>query len=132
MHGQTQQSGPVRTEECAIEPVPSNTGYRYRIILRGECGQLLAALFDDAAIESSRDRTCIIAAVSDDSGLYSLLDRIQDLALHLVSLNELGGDSGNHPPGRMPGGRWKRRLLSTGRSRRLGPAGQGGVREEPR
>ena len=60
MHGQTQQSGPVRTEECAIEPVPSNTGYRYRIILRGECGQLLAALFDDAAIESSRDRTCIM------------------------------------------------------------------------
>ena len=39
-------------------------------------------------------RTCIIAAVRDDSGLYGLLDRIQDLALHLVSLNELDGAEG--------------------------------------
>jgi hypothetical protein len=73
--------------------VPSNTGYRYRIILRDECGPLIAALFGDAAIESSCGRTCIIAAVRNDSGLYSLLDRIQDLALHIVSLNELGGET---------------------------------------
>jgi hypothetical protein len=73
--------------------VPSNTGYRYRIILRGECGPLLTALFGDATIESNCGRTCIIAAVRDDSGLYGLLDQIQDLALHLVSLNELGGET---------------------------------------
>ncbi len=94
MHGHKQQSGPVRTEGCPIEPVPSNTGYRYRIILRGECGPLLAALFGDAAIESGCARTCIVAAVRDDAGLYGLLDQIQDLALHLVSLNELGDDTG--------------------------------------
>lgn len=88
-----QQSGPVRTEGCPIETVPSNTGYRYRIILRGECGPLLAALFADAVIESSQGRTCITAAIRDDSALYGLLDRIQDLALHLVSLNELGADT---------------------------------------
>ena len=88
-----QQSGPVRTEGCLIETVPSNTGHTYRIILRGECGPLLAALFGDAAIESSGGRTCITAAVRDDSALYGLLDRIQDFALHLVSLNELGGDT---------------------------------------
>jgi hypothetical protein len=93
MHGQTPKSAPVRTEGCPIDTVPSDTGYRYRIILRGECGPLLAALFGDAAIESSRGRTCIIAAVRDDSGLYGLLDRIQDLALHLVSINELGSDT---------------------------------------
>jgi hypothetical protein len=94
MHGQTQQSGPVRTEGCPIEPVPSNVGYRYRIILRGECGPLLAALFGDAAIESGCARTRIVVSVRDDAGLYGLLDRIQDLALHLVSLDELGGDTG--------------------------------------
>jgi hypothetical protein len=92
VHEQTQQSGPIWTEGCPIETMPSGTGYRYRIILRGECGPLLAALFGDGTIESSRGRTCIIAAVRDDSGLYRLLDRIQDLALHLVSLTELGGD----------------------------------------
>ena len=68
--------------------------YRYQIILRGECGPLVAGLFGDVAIESSHGRTCIIAAVRDDSGLYGLLDRIQDLALHLVSLNELDGAEG--------------------------------------
>jgi hypothetical protein len=93
MHGRTPKSAPVRTEGCPIETVPSDTGYRYRIILRGECGPLLAALFGDAAIESSGGRTCIIAAVRDDSGLYGLIDRIQDLALHLVSINELGSDT---------------------------------------
>jgi hypothetical protein len=95
MHGHKQQSGPVRTEGCPIEPVPTNTGYRYRIILRGECGPLLAALFGDAAIESGCARTCIVATVRDDAGLYGLLDRIQDLALHLISLSELDGDTGS-------------------------------------
>jgi hypothetical protein len=71
--------------------VPSSTGYRYQIILRGECGLLVAALFGDATIECSHGRTCITATVRDDCGLYRLLDRIQDLALHLVSLTELGG-----------------------------------------
>ena len=42
---------------------------------------------------SSGGRTRITAAVRDDSALYGLLDRIQDLALHLVSLSELGGDT---------------------------------------
>ena len=70
----------------------SDTGYRYRISLRGECGPLVAGLFGDVAIESGRGRTCIIASVQDESELYGLLDRFQDLALHLVSLNELGVD----------------------------------------
>ena len=74
-------------------------GYRYRIILRGECGPLIAGLFGDAAIECSHGRTCIIAVVRDDSGLYGLLDRIQDLALHLVSLDELDGAEGADPQG---------------------------------
>jgi hypothetical protein len=92
--GQTYQSGPVRIEGWPIDTVITDGGYRYKIILRGECGPLVAGLFGDAAIECSHGRTCIIAAVRDDSGLYGLLDRIQDLALHLVSLNELDGAEG--------------------------------------
>ena len=75
-------------------PCSPTSDYRYQIILRGECGPLVAGLFGDTAIECSHGRTCIIAAVRDDSGLYGLLDRIQDLALHLVSLNELDGAEG--------------------------------------
>lgn len=70
----------------------SDTGYRYRIILRGECGALVAGLFAGVVIESGRGCTCITASVRDDSGLYGLIDRFQDLALHLVSLSELGVD----------------------------------------
>jgi hypothetical protein len=72
----------------------TDDGYRYQIILRGECGPLVAGLFGDTAIECGDGRTRLIAAVRDDSGLYGLLDRIQDLALHLVSLNELDGAEG--------------------------------------
>ena len=65
---------------------------RYRIILRGDCARLLAAVLQDATIESSRGWTCVLASVRDDSELYGLLDRLEEFALHIVSLNELGAD----------------------------------------
>ena len=33
-----------------------------------------------------------MASVRDESELYGLLDRFQEFALHIVSLNELGPD----------------------------------------
>jgi alkylhydroperoxidase/carboxymuconolactone decarboxylase family protein YurZ len=64
----------------------------YRIILRGECGPLMAGVLDDVVVESCRGWTCVMAQVRDDSELYGLLDRFQDFALHMVSLSELGAD----------------------------------------
>ena len=69
------------------EPPP-----RYRIILRGECQQMLAGVLEEFAVESGRGWTCIMASVRDESELYGLLDRLQEFALHIVSLNELGSD----------------------------------------
>jgi hypothetical protein len=40
----------------------SEPGYRYQLILRGECGPLTAWLFGDAAIESGGGCTSIISA----------------------------------------------------------------------
>ena len=71
---------------------PANHRQRYRIILRGECQQLLASILDGFTIESGRGWTCIMASVRDESELYGLLDRLQEFALHIVSLNELGSD----------------------------------------
>lgn len=65
---------------------------QYRIILRGECSQLIAGVLDDLRIETCRGWTCIIASVRDESEFYGLLDRFQEFALHIVSLNELGPD----------------------------------------
>jgi hypothetical protein len=33
-----------------------------------------------------------MASVRDESELYGLIDRLQEFALHIVSLNELGPD----------------------------------------
>ena len=63
---------------------------RYRIVLRGECGGLLAGLAAGLAVESGQGRTCVIATVRDESEFYGLLDRLQDFALHIISLSELG------------------------------------------
>ena len=70
----------------------ANHRHRYRIILRGDCQQLLASILDGFTIESGRGWTCILASVRDESELYGLLDRLQEFALHIVSLNELGSD----------------------------------------
>jgi hypothetical protein len=68
------------------------TGRRYRIILRGECGQLLTGIGGDLLVEARRGWTCVTAWVRDESEFYGLLDRFEEFALHIVSLNELGAD----------------------------------------
>jgi hypothetical protein len=69
----------------------SETGHRYQLIVRGECGPVTEWLFGDAAIETGHGCTSLIVSARDDSELYGLVDRIQDLGLHLISLNEAGG-----------------------------------------
>ena len=69
----------------------SQTGYRYQLIARGECGPLTEWMSGDAAIEPGNDFTNLTVSARDDSELYGLLGRIQDLGLHLITLNEIGG-----------------------------------------
>lgn len=71
---------------------PSATRH-YRIVVRGECAGLLAGLMEGAAIESGGGLTFIVAPVRDQSELYGLLDRLQELALPIVSLTELGASA---------------------------------------
>jgi hypothetical protein len=47
-------------------------------------------LFGEAAVETGHGWTRILFSVRDDAELYGLLDQIQDFALHLVSLEEVG------------------------------------------
>lgn len=70
-----------------------NAPLRYRIILRGECGNVLQAILRDATIESRRGWTSVIATVGGEAGFYELLDRFQDLALQVVSINQLDADA---------------------------------------
>ena len=65
-------------------------GRRYQIVVRDECTDLLASLIDTLAIESGNGWTSMVVSVRDESELYGLLDRFEELALHIVSLNDLG------------------------------------------
>jgi hypothetical protein len=67
---------------------------RYRIIVRGECGRLLASLLENAEVVSSQNgHTCVVALVRDDPEFWGLLEQLRDLAIHVVSLQDL--DHGN-------------------------------------
>jgi hypothetical protein len=74
--------------------------HRYRIVVRDDCGDLLASLVEGLAIESGGDRTSVVASVRDESELYGLLDRFHELALHIVSLNDLGPSIARQQPAR--------------------------------
>jgi hypothetical protein len=68
---------------------------QYRITIRGECGRLLVSLIDNVHVESSQDGdTCVVALVRDDPESWGLLEQFRDLALHLVSVQELGHGHG--------------------------------------
>ena len=69
----------------------SETGHRYQLIVRGGCGPVTERLPGDAAIGTGDGCTSLIVSARDDSELYGLPDRIQDLGLHLVTLDEAGG-----------------------------------------
>src|SRR5512140_397808 len=71
---------------------------RYRIVVREDCGELLASLVEGLTIEPGGGRTSIVASVRDEPELYGLLDRLHRLALHIGSLSELG-IAGERPAG---------------------------------
>ena len=73
---------------------PVGDARRYRIIVRGECGRLLASLLENAEVVSSQNgHTCVVALVRDDPEFWGLLEQLRDLAIHVVSLQDL--DHGN-------------------------------------
>jgi hypothetical protein len=69
---------------------PTIDARRYRIVIRGECGRLLAGLVDNVQVVTSQNGdTCVVARVQDDPEFWGLMQHLQDLALHVVSLRDL-------------------------------------------
>jgi hypothetical protein len=62
---------------------PTNGDRQYRIIVRSECGPLLASLIANLQVEPGRSGyTCAVALVRDDPEPWGLIEQLQDLALH--------------------------------------------------
>ena len=78
--------------------MPGDHARWYRIVVRGEAGSLLSAALGGTEVTSFHGWTTITAPVRDMSEFYGLLDRLEEFALRVVSVNELGGPGGG--PGR--------------------------------
>ncbi len=78
--------------------MPGEHARWYRIVVRGEVGSLLAASLGETEVTAFRGWTSITASVQDVSEFYGLLDRLEEFALRVVSVNELAG------PGAGPAG----------------------------
>jgi hypothetical protein len=65
------------------------TGRRYRIVVRGEFGELLSTAFAGISALPHRGTTILTADVADLSEFYGVLDRLRDFAIEVVSVEEL-------------------------------------------
>jgi hypothetical protein len=62
---------------------------KYRIVVRGEFGELLSSAFDEMTAKPHQGTTILTADVADLSEFYGVLDRLRDFSIELVSVNEL-------------------------------------------
>jgi hypothetical protein len=61
----------------------------YEIVVRGVFGELLTSAFGDVAATVEDGDTVLVARIRDQADLFGLLDRVRDLGLHVVRVNEL-------------------------------------------
>ena len=60
---------------------------RYRIVVRGEFGELLTAAFGDVEVETVEGMTVLRASVRDAQELYGLIDRMRDHGIEIESVS---------------------------------------------
>ena len=76
------------------EALAASDARRYQIVVRGECERLLVSLMDNVQVMSSQSGyTCVVALVRDDPEFWGMLELLRDLAMYVVSIQDL--DHGN-------------------------------------
>jgi hypothetical protein len=68
------------------------TGTVYRIVVRGELSDRYAVAFEGMQMETKDGRTILSGEVVDQPHLHGILDRIGDLGLKLLSVQDLPED----------------------------------------
>jgi hypothetical protein len=69
-----------------MEPV------RYRISIRGRLTERLGSAFGGMTLEPAAGQTVLVGEIRDQSHLYSVLDRVRNLGLELVSVQPSPAD----------------------------------------
>ena len=61
---------------------------RYRIAVRGRLTEHLGSAFEGFAMEPGNEQTVLVGEIRDQAQLYGVLDRVRNLGLDLVSVQE--------------------------------------------
>lgn len=61
----------------------------YRLAVRGELDERFAYLFDGMDMERARGETVLTGQVKDQAQLHGFIERIEELNLELISLEQL-------------------------------------------
>jgi len=59
-------------------------GKSYRIVVRGVLTDRLGSAFTGMTLQTSNGSTALVGAVTDQSDLFGLLERVRSLALELI------------------------------------------------
>ena len=60
----------------------------YRIAVRGRLTERLGSAFEGFALEPGSGQSVLVGEIRDQAQLYGILDRVRDLGLELVSVEE--------------------------------------------
>lgn len=88
-------NGAIRGKESVVRNQGRGAAAsRYRIVVRGEFGEILSAAFPDVSVEPGEGQTVLTVTVADDQELYGIVDRLRDFATSIVSISEVDGNEG--------------------------------------
>lgn len=63
-------------------------GQNYRLVVKGELDGRFAYLFDGMRMERDAGQTILTGPVRDQSQLYAFFERVEELGLELVSVQQ--------------------------------------------
>ena len=63
-------------------------GQSYQLVIRGELGERFAYLFEGMRMERTAGRTILTGAVRDQAQLHGFFDRVEELGLELISVQQ--------------------------------------------
>jgi hypothetical protein len=73
-------------------PGPMTAAQRYELVLGGEIGDRFGLLFEGMRLERVAGRTVLTGGVLDQAHLHGLIERVQELGLELISVNQVSTD----------------------------------------
>ena len=69
---------------------------KYRITVRGRLTQPLGSAFQQLSLEPGPEQTVLVGEIRDQAHLYGVLDRVRNLGLELISVEEDPGTTPAH------------------------------------